>query len=292
MSSTIEKAEKLNADIYKSDFALIAEVQRTCNLLSRKEAIHRLCDAYRGIKSDASGNTPACPEDCKNCELFSGVDKDKVICVLKLENKLPNIKHISLIDAEACSRIPTLITLERKTELQIEMTRLRGQIKKDWEAYQATIQSLQKQYDGISRPHKELLSKYERLKSRASVLKNGLVRKIEEIERLSLAIQGLNGQIGELSANKVVEKNAFLLTEIGRKDENIEDLKRELEGQEALVEHKNRVINDIVTEFSKALRDFKQYRPTTTDPYQLHDYIEKVGQKIQNLEGFIATVTT
>ncbi len=297
MSSVTEKAEKLNADIYESDFALINEVQKTRNLLSRKEAIHLVCDAYRGIKSNASEDRSTCPENCKNCELFGGLNDKEVLCILKMENKHPIFKHHSFFEAQACSIKSMLITLARKEELTSKINNLWNRLRylePRYEEYKNEVLKLrpisdklklkEKEIEELKKPIEALLTEKSNLQIELQDMKNALLERMEQIAVLETDNTQLRMQNEELSKDSLVEKNSFLTVQVAKAQKNVEDLKTEVEKLTALAEMKKQNLNEIMNQVSKIFGDFRRYAPTTTDPCEIHQYITKVLQRIETFE--------
>jgi vacuolar-type H+-ATPase subunit I/STV1 len=149
------------------------------------------------------------------------------------------------------------------------------------------ILNLKKQVSDLSKPQQGLLDRIAKLEN----MKDSLLSKLEEMGVLETDNDRMRKEIEELSKDPLVEKNASLTVEIGKLNGTIEALKTQVEKNQALADTRRDKLNSVVSQFSKALRDFKEYCPTTADPYQMHDYIDKMQKKCQDLEGFINTLT-
>jgi len=296
-----EKAEKFNTDAFVSDIALISQIQEERNLLSRKEVIRLLCDFFRGIKSDALEN---CPENCKNCELFGGLNGGKVLCILKIENKQPSFKHHSIFEANACSTKSMLITLVRKEELtkQIDALNKRLQyLEPRYEKYKIEIEELrpaaytlkqrEKEIEELKQPLETLLTEKTNLETELQNMKNALVMRIEEIASLETDNAQLRQANEELKHDALLEKNAALIVQLGKKEQDIADLKSEIEKLEALVKTQKQTISDITSKTSETFRDILQFKPSTLEPYEVSAYLKNVEKTIVNLEGYLNTVS-
>jgi len=139
----------------------------------------------------------------------------------------------------------------------------------------------------LRKPQQRLLDRIAELEN----MKNSLLSRLDEIAVLETDNERLRKENEELSQDRLVEKNSFLNVEVGKLNKTIEDLKTEVEKTQALADTRGEKLNSVLSQFSKALRDFKEYCPTTAEPYQMHDYIDKMQKKCQDLEGFINTLT-
>lgn len=303
MSSTSEKAEKLNADIYESDFVLINEIQKTRNFLSRKEAMHLLCNAYRGIKSDASEDEAICPENCKSCELFGGLNNKEILCILKIENKHPIFKRHSIAEAQACSVKSTLVTLARKEELTDQITDLKNRVhylEPKYEKYKVEVQELrpvserlkrkEKEIEELKKPIETLLTEEANLQTELQDMKNALLERIEQIAVLETDNAQLREHVNELSHDTLSEKYAALTIHFGEKEQIITQLTSEIEKEEALIKDLKQKNSDVTLKISKMVRDFRQFAPSSSESYEVVTYLNNVQKTISDVEGYLKTL--
>jgi DNA repair exonuclease SbcCD ATPase subunit len=224
-------------------------------------------------------------EKCQACPLFGGFFNEKITCVLKLENKQPTIKHRSLLEAQACSTMPTLITLERKNELMQEMHNVENR-EKYWK----------EQAEKVRKPTQDLLAEKATLTSRCSELQNALVTRLDEISTLKKEKEQLKKLIEELSHDTLVEKNAFLTVELGNKDKEIRHLKAEAEKLDALVRKEKQEKADIISQVSKLLREIKAPTLDLTqcnqclEGYDIVTFAKDFRKKIDDFVGYLNTV--
>lgn len=277
MSSTTEKAGKLNSDIYESDFALINEIQKKGDLLSRKEAIHAICDKYRGVEREAS-------EKKLTCEFLSA------------KSSFCSMNHPKIVktNAERCDACLKAQKHQRKIFEEEDF------VHKMWKRLDAPfglcdpvaqvlfirdkLAAKDKEIEELRKPNEALLTEKSNLQTEIQNMKNALVERIEQIAALEMNNTELRMQNEELSKDTLVEKNSFLTVQVAKAQKDVEDLKIEVEKVTALAEMRKQNLNELINQINKMMSDFKRYAPTTADPYEIRQYITKVLQRIENFE--------
>jgi hypothetical protein len=166
-------------------------------------------------------------ESCKQCPLYGGLSAGKVLCVLKLENKQPLIKYRSLVEAQACSLAPTLITMAEKEPLMAEIKNANNREKYTKEA----LEKARREMDVLKRPNLDLINEKDTLTSRCTELQNAFLamqaKMTEELAILETDNTQLRQQVEEMSRDPLVQKAMFLTTEVGRQEKIITDMKLE-----------------------------------------------------------------
>lgn len=295
-----EKAERFSTDAYPSDIALIGQIQENLNLSSRKDVLRILCDYYTG-KTVVDKSTP---ENCKACSLYNGFFEGKVHCVLKMENKLPIIKKHSLIEAQACSTAPTLITLARKEEFERQIKNLTVNRNYYFEQVQnlrpkaerlpyveKQLEQREKELQNIKKPHEELLSEKNTLELRVSNMGNVLLERDEKIAILETDNEQLRMQITKLSESELLKENDGLYLKVTDMQNKLDDYELEVKKSEALREKERQILNGVVSQTNSVFGEFKRFLPTSLDPYDIQQYLKAMQKKIVDFEGYLNTVT-
>lgn len=141
-----------------------------------------------------------------------------------------------------------------------------------------------KEIEELRKPNEALLTEKSNLQTELQNMKNALVERIEQIAVLETDNIELRMQNEELSKDRLVEKNSFLMVQIAKTQKDVEDLKTEVEKLTALAEMRKQNRDELINQINKIFSDFKQYVPTTADPYEMRQYITKVLQRIENFE--------
>jgi chromosome segregation ATPase len=122
-------------------------------------------------------------------------------------------------------------------------------------------------------------------------MKNALVARLEAIAGLEMDNVHLRSEIEELSHDTLLEKSAALTVQLGKNEQTIADLTSEVEKQEALINAQKQTISDVTSRTSKMLKEFRQYQPSTLEPYDISIYLKSLQRKIVDFEGYLNTVT-
>ncbi len=115
-------------------------------------------------------------------------------------------------------------------------------------------------------------------------MKNALVERIEQIAALETDNIELRMRNEELSKDRLIEKNSFLTVQIAKTQNDVEDSKTEVEKLTALAEMRKQNRDELINQINKTFSDFKQYAPTTAEPYEMRQYIIKVLKRIENFK--------
>lgn len=232
------------------------------------------------------------PENCKTCDLYSGFVNGKVMCVVRLENKQPTIKLRSLIEAQGCSNMPTLITMARKEELTREIQN-RGQMERHWkdECEKARVQK-DLEIQKLRKPIEELLKDKNTLESRVSDMGNTLLERDEKIAVLETDNEQLRIQVTKLSENELLKENDGLHIEVTNMQNKLNDYGLEVKKLEALRDKERLTLNEVLSKTNSVFRDFKQYLPTSSEHYDIEQYIKAMQKKIEQFEGYLATISS
>jgi regulator of replication initiation timing len=217
----------------------------------------------------SKASIPQMPENCKSCPLHGVLvqikGQWKMICILKVENKQPNIEYHELVEAEICSTKPIYISKATQQEyewrLEIKESELQRAIEnedilqrkddyyeeirktsiqrdldqKTLEAYEETLEKNLKAANRKLEPMQGLLTKIETLESEGKKMNNGLLARIEENNTLQTDNEYLRKQVEDLSHDSLVEKTKELSTQL-------EDAKQYVKVQEA---QKNKEIGEL-----------------------------------------------
>jgi hypothetical protein len=146
-------------------------------------------------------------------------------------------------------------------------------------------------------PMQDLLTERDRLKSEVKGLKNGILERDEKIAILQTdngykdaVIKDLCEKISKLSESELLKENDDLHLQLTQKEKVIRDYANEIEKLEALNETQQRKTTEVISETRKMLRDFKQYLPTTLEPYDISTYIKNVQKRMEQFEGYLNTI--
>jgi hypothetical protein len=229
----VPKYGKFNSDIEKEEEEFFEKLRTDHDLDSNRELLKfvRLLLQGKTLNADA--------ESCKQCPLYKGFSAGKVICVLKLENKQPLIKYRSLVEAQACSLAPTLITMAEKEPLMEDLKNANNR-EQYWRNQCEKIKEHDaREIENLKRPNQELLTEKNTLNSRCVKVENAFLvmqaKMTEEIATLETDNTQLRQQVEEMSRDPLVQKAMFLTTEVGRQEKIIADLKLENSRLETLL---------------------------------------------------------
>lgn len=268
------KEEKIERMMFEADAQHYAPIKKLMDEkgFNLKEAMYYIIDG-KTVSDDSI------PEKCKSCGLFGKFFNGKVMCIVRLENKQPIIKYRSLIEAQGCSTVPTLITMARKEELTREIQN-RGQMEKHWkdECMKAR------------KPIEDLLKEKSILELRVSDVANSLLERDGKIAVLETDNEQFRAQIAKLSENELLTENDSLRVQLIGKGKLIDDYTLEIEKLEALTQKQRQTVDDVISKTKETFREFKQVIPAWLEPHGLHGTVETFLKKINYFEGYLNTV--
>lgn len=270
---------------------------------SLKEAIDFVIDEFfKGETYDTIQTLP-----CKNCEKCGNIIKNgKVLCLTK-KTLDTSIKYqwIPIEIARACTEMPFNTPLNKKTREQYEKDLFN--LGKNRDYYQQAVQNLRpkaerlpivekelsetkQQLENIQEPIKSLYADLQKISKWRLHLSNYTLHILNERKALETDNDFLRKQIEELSHDSLAEKNAFLKVELGKRDQDIEGLKSEIQKLEELNKWEHQKIINLTSETRKMLRDFNTYLPKSLEPYDISTYIKDVKKKIEQFESYLNTL--
>lgn len=293
----VGKAVKLNSDIDAEDFELLNQMIETHNLSSRREGLRLWANSYRGIAQSNKGigtfecehlspdgslcsrNYPKKPEKTNNtlCGACQKAQKNKEREERKAELESLKLNDFHRYEYKFWGRVGA--PFECTDPIGRVNYALKFLARKDAEIEQ------------LRRPNEALLAEKSNLQTELQNMKNALVARIEEITLLETDNAQLRQVNEELKHDTLFEKNALLIVQLGKKEQDIIDLTSEVEKQEALINSQKQTISEMASRTSKMLREFKQYQPSTLEPYEINAYLKNLQTKIADFEGYLNTVT-
>jgi len=221
------------------------------------------------------------PEGCQRCSMNGGFFEGKMHCVERLENKLPKMTKRSVSEAQACSNVPTLITMARKEELVQEIRNAENR-EKYW----------REQAEKSRIPNEQLFKQKSTLDSRVSELQNGLLERDAKIDTLNATINGLNKQIEEVSHDKVWEENQGLKLRLDQGERRLENYKLEIKKLEALIDKKNYAVSELSSKTKSTLRGLKEQIPVWLEGKALENTIQVMQKKIDACLDYLDIATS
>jgi len=282
-----EKTEKLNSDIYKEDFELLTHIMEEQKLSSRKEGLRFIFNSYRGI--------PQADSERNKCTCENLSDE---YCV----RDYPKLKKTDAVQCRACQKARKLKEEEyfRNDEWCVLEHRFWERIGVPFgicdpftrinyaETY---IAKKDAEIEELRKPNEALLTAKSNLDTEFQNMKNALVASLEAGAVLETDNAQLRQHLEELSHDSLLEKNAVLTVQLGQKEQTIADLTSEVEKQEALINSQKQTVFEMASRTSKMLREFRQYQPSTLEPYNISTYLNNLQKKIADFEGYMNTVT-
>jgi len=245
------------------------------------------------------------PKNCEVCPLYGGFFEGKVHCVIKIENKLPVIKKRSLIEVQACSTMPTLITLSRKEEFDHEIKNLIANRNYYLEqvqnlrpkaerlpTVQKQLEQTVKELENIKKPHEELLNEKNTLESMVSDMGNALLERDEKIAILETDNEQLRIQVTKSSESELLKENDGLRLKVIDMQNKLDDYGLEVKKLEALREKERQTLNEAISKTNSVFGDFKRFLPTSLEPYDIQQYIKNMQKKIEAFEGYLTTISS
>jgi hypothetical protein len=280
----------------------------------------------------------------KGCPAYPYFDAEaqKVLCVFPYEGKEPKIVRRSTPELKACSDAPILISMTRKRALeedfQCRTEALTAQIDRAEEDHvddKALVErligrenesvtervknvgeirrlaGLLKDRDTVNQqltrklqPMQTYITENKKLSSWRSHTANYLLRVLDEMKIVETDRNFLKQQVEEFSHDPLVEKNASLMVEVGKrdmiitnKDEQIQGLKDEIQNQADVITARKQEILGIVSATQKMLREFKEFLPSNlmrcqqcVDGFAVKEYLRNTRKQIVDFEGYLETM--
>jgi hypothetical protein len=300
-----ETDTKINCWINSEASAHLTEVMQTCRL-NKTEAVetilieHGTSQALKQTQAIMPQEIKEICERCtkKGCPAYPRFDADaqEMLCVFTSEGKEPKILHRSLVEFEACSDSPILVSMARKRDLEQKFERETETLKTEagkvpkLEAYGVALREMLTTKDGehskdtaeiyrvvglltdshkandkLTRqlqPMQTYITENKKLSNWRLHTANYLLRVLEERDALEIDNDFQRKRADELSHDKVVEKNAYLTVQLSGRDEKIAGLKTEIKQVQALNEVQERKATELISETRKMLTEFKQFLPS------------------------------
>jgi DNA repair exonuclease SbcCD ATPase subunit len=252
---------------------------------------------------------------CKDCPKFGGIIDGKILCITKKTVDSPIKYHLYSTEiARACSHKPFNTPLDKKTreEFQRELKNMEqmkiyhknraDELRPKAERLSIVEKQLletMRELEEARKGKEELLNAKSTLESQVSEMKNSLIALMDEKAKLETQVTQLTQLNKELSKDVLVEKNSFLTVELGKRDQDIEHLKSEIEKQEALIEVLKQRTFQLTSEVEKMLREFEQFLPSDlgtceqcVDSFPIKEYFKNTKKKIEAFKGYLQTITT
>jgi hypothetical protein len=241
-----------------------------------------LCGLHTGKQIVGKG----LPQKCQTCDFHGKLYNGKVYCFLKVENQLPKYVKFSLIEAEACSTVPTLITMARKEELMQEISN-RRQMENHWKAEVDKLRTeKQLEIEKVKKPIEALLTQKSTLESRVCSMENTLLESRNTIGLLETDNEQLRRENALLSESELLKENDDLHLEVKGKDKLIDANTNEIKKSEALSDRRKQTLTEVISQTKTTFRDLKQDIPTWLTTY------DQLLKKIDDFLGYLETVSS
>lgn len=227
MVEDTQKFEKLNSDIYVSDFEYLHQVIAELNLPSRKDGLHEIFNRAKG--------TPSTVKQHVDCDYLAD---DGVFCcrdeqkIKKTTNEQCKACQKAKKLAERDSRITEMkrVGVRFRTDAAERVWRLDFGVPASYDRFYGLMHIKEqlvkkdKEIEELKKPNEERLTEIDNLK-----------KECERLAPLETDNAFLRQEIEKLRHEPLAEKNAYLTTELGRQNEEIQKLKTENEKQEAII---------------------------------------------------------
>ncbi|MGD6851104.1 MAG: hypothetical protein ACQCN6_03490 [Candidatus Bathyarchaeia archaeon] len=215
-----DKKPHLSIKAYPEDAHLIEELQTTKNLSSQGEALHVLCNEYRGTEET----------DVQQCEYLCGEYCGK---------NADKIKKVTASYCQACKKS------QRISQQEIdERTASMAEYLQKWKLRQEFFERLgvdtHKYHDENKWVEQanvilaRLDAQFSELRQPSAEIAN-LKAELEKIPPLETDNAFLRAELDEIKQSPLAEKNAWITVENSKKDAEIKRLKEEIEQKDALI---------------------------------------------------------
>ncbi len=223
----VTDAQKLNSDIYLSDFEFLNQVIAELALSSRKDGLHEIFNRAKG--------TPSTVNQRVDCGYLSD---DGLFCC-RDEKK---IKKTTNEQCKACQKAKKLAERDHhlaeirragvrfRTDAAERVWRLDFGVPASYDRFYGLMHIKEKlvqkdkEIEELKKPNEERLTEIDNLK-----------KECERLAPLETDNAFLRQEIEKLRHEPLAEKNAYLTIELGRRDEEIQKLKGEVENQEKII---------------------------------------------------------
>ncbi len=253
VAKTPNKEEKkpvhFNLDANAEDFELFESTIKELSLCSRREGFAVFAKSHRLVMSQptTSQNPASISAESAVCKYLS--DEGTLCCA-----NIAKLKKTNAVLCRACLKAQNL----KKRDEYLSELRQRGIIE-DHELYERywvevlgfpriafylpdrlifikqKFDEKDQQIEELRKPNANTLAELSILTTELQNTKNALIARNEELAAFATDNEFLRQQLEELKHEPLAEKNAWMTTEIGRKNTEIADLKLEVEKQEKLI---------------------------------------------------------
>jgi hypothetical protein len=295
---------KRSFNVDEDDLAFLEKIKQEHGLFSLNETPSFI---FKQLQKGKTVSDDSIPENCKSCPKFGKhVKNGKVLCLTKKTLAEPmRSQWIPLDVAQGCSEMPFNTPTNKKTREQFERELANMEKMKNY--HQNRADELRPKAERLSiaerqleqttgeleeaRTGKEdLLSVKSTLESRVSDMTNTLLERDAKIAVLETDNEQLRTQIAELSENEVLTENDSLRVQLNEKIKLIDDTRFEIEKLEALTQKQRQTIDEVISKTKSTFREFRQFLPTSLEPYAISEYIKNAQKKIEQFDGYLDTV--
>jgi hypothetical protein len=278
------------------------------------------CPLYAGVIENKGKPTMVCILRKENEEpifKYHPLDEAKLCSLKPIYISKPTQRryesHIEMLNAELQRAIENEDLLQRKDDYYAELRKTLIQRDLDIKtstAYTDELEGKLKETNRKLKPMEDLLEERDRLKGGNERMANGLLERDEKIailetdngykqelikeqcERISKLSESEILKASELTEKKFLEENDSLHTQLKEKDKLIEDYALDIQKWEALTKKQKQTLSEAISQMKGALMEFRQFLPTSVEPHAIGEYIRAMQKKVENLEGYLQTIST
>ncbi|MGE5574539.1 MAG: hypothetical protein ACM3UL_00235 [Ignavibacteria bacterium] len=215
----------INLDVFPEDNQLLNNIQTEQKLNSKKDAFHVICSKYRG--------------ECDLHQLTICKYRFANFCLREVK-EVTKLKNVTQLQCQACLTAQQL----KQEDNQIWRETHDDDYIRERSFFKRLGVPVDEYHDSLSwRVSAEQI--FQRKDEQIAELKKPNAERLSEIEQLKIEAQKvapleadnafLREQVEKLSKDPIIEKNAWLTTQLGKKDEENKRLKAELEQKDTVI---------------------------------------------------------
>jgi hypothetical protein len=272
----------------------------------RDNVVNRLFRERLEGKSVSDATIPKGCESCLKCGFI--IKNGKLLCITKKTETDPiRYDWIPLEVVGVCSEKTFNTPINKKTREQYEKdlsTVMNNYL--SWKRYAEKLEPKAERLLTVEKDFKKTMEEFEEarkgkedllnakstLESGFSNMKNALLERDEKIAVLETDNEQFRVQIAKLSENELLRENDSLHVQLNGKIKLIDDYAYEVTKLEALLQSKDLIIAEVLSKTKDTFRDFKQFLPTSLEPYDIQQYTKAMLTKIIQFEGYLNIVTS
>ena len=322
MSEARRAKAKVNYRLASEDKNYISDLAKSLHLFNKdgspneSAALTRMTQDHRllGLQTSRESASEICKfPDGTICPKYGGITEEEIVCTTKKSETDPvQIRSVSFLFAQFCSKKPFNTPLDKKTRQQFQQLQIENSlVKTERDTLRYELQRRKDTREELKRAHVEIERQRVEIKQIKEPNENLLDEKValeNDNDFKTERMKELEALVETQSHDTLIQKNQELISRIDQCENElksaytnhnmeIEQAKGDLEKLEALVKSLKGQKTEILQTVEKTLRDFKQFLPensSSSDQYlnalNWKEYRQNTLKVIQNLEGYLQTV--